>query len=146
MFHLIYTSHSKIAFSEDELLQLLKVVRDRNKNLGVTGMLLYANRKFIQALEGEEAVVRDLFEKIRTDERHQHVVQVMEGKSDERIFKNWSMGFKNLTHKDFSEIKGFVGIENFFLHHHHLEDESLAITFLELFYKKNWVDFPEYSL
>jgi hypothetical protein len=92
--------------------------------------------------------VRNLFEKITMDERHQNVKRVMEGESEERIFKNWSMGFKNLTHKDFEEIKGFVAIENFFLRHHqhHLEDESLAITFLELFYKKNWVDFPEFSL
>ena len=54
--------------STEQLLELLK--QCLNPASGVTGMLLYGNGTFLQALEGDEKVVADLYGKIEKDSRH----------------------------------------------------------------------------
>jgi hypothetical protein len=52
--HIIYASVAVVAFSEADLLALLKSARKKNSSLGVTGMLLYYENTFFQAIEGEK--------------------------------------------------------------------------------------------
>lgn len=54
--------------------------------------LIYKDGNFIQVLEGEEPVVRKLFEKIWRDARHKLVSIIHAGSLDERQFPDWSMG------------------------------------------------------
>ncbi|NJO83577.1 MAG: BLUF domain-containing protein, partial [Blastochloris sp.] len=46
--------------TDDQLREILVKARDKNRRLNVTGMLLYRDRFFIQALEGEQEVVEPL--------------------------------------------------------------------------------------
>ena len=48
------------------------------------------------------------------DKRHHRVIMIMEGNSPNRIFHNWSMGFKMLSHSEFVDITGFKDIDHFF--------------------------------
>ena len=89
----IYSSAAVAPFSEAELTELLAKARINNGRLGVTGMLLYHEGSFLQALEGDERVLDDLFTKIGKDKRHHRVVTLLRRGVDERLFNQWQMGF-----------------------------------------------------
>lgn len=146
MFHLVYTSHSIDPFSKKELLDLLKKSWNKNKDLEITGLLIYLNQRFIQVLEGEMSAVKNLFATIQQDTRHTKVTTVIEGDSPDRIFKDWSMGFKNLSEPDFTNLSGFQNLDDFFNQQKISEDSNLVLIFLQLFYNKNLVDYPELIL
>ncbi|MBZ0279572.1 MAG: BLUF domain-containing protein [Anaerolineae bacterium] len=93
---MVYVSVATKPMSDDELRALLEVCRDKNQKIDVTGMLLYRDRFFIQALEGENKVVETLFDKIRQDPRHRNVMKVYKSIVKQRSFGNWSMGFNKL--------------------------------------------------
>ena len=93
LFRLIYSSHSRIAPDQtrSELGEIFNTARRKNKGLGVTGALVVTDDSFAQALEGDESVVRGLYESISHDARHERVT-VLEAQSvDERTFGRWAM-------------------------------------------------------
>lgn len=143
MYHLVYTSYAISPFDEASLVGLLNQARNHNKKEEITGMLLYVNGKFIQVLEGDQKKVKQLYHRIESDERHKRVTLLLEGESANRIFDKWSMGFKNLSDTDFKNLSGFQDTEAFFIQQKLSEDSNLVMVFLQLFYKKNFVDFPE---
>jgi len=97
MLRVTYLSRETDSFSARSLVELLEHCKNNNPALGVTGMLMYANGTFLQTLEGEAETVEILLAKIERDKRH-HGFQVIKRESiDERIYKNWSMGFERLT-------------------------------------------------
>ncbi len=93
IFHLMYRSRSTIPDErrKQELGALFSTARSNNKGRGVTGALLCVDDRFVQVLEGEEAVVRALFEHISTDTRHDSVAVVETGPLPERVFSRWAM-------------------------------------------------------
>ena len=68
----------------------------RNREQGITGMLLYAHGGYMQLLEGEERAVKALFERIRRDERHRRVTVLVQGPVGERTFADWAMAYRCL--------------------------------------------------
>jgi hypothetical protein len=131
---LTYVSAADHFMEQDELLHILDQARTKNSTLGVTGMLLYRDGWFIQVLEGEAEVVRDLYDHIAEDSRHHHVLTVSEEAITERQFGEWSMGFADLQGMDPAEIPGWTDFldkdfdPNFFT-----ADPSRAQAMLELF-------------
>lgn len=91
-----YVSVPVRRFPRAELVELLNVSRRNNARIGVTGMLLYKGGVFMQALEGPEAAVRALQERIGRDPRHRSVITVLEDWTEERQFGDWMMGFRDL--------------------------------------------------
>jgi len=93
VFRLIYRSHSRIGAAErkQQLGGIFTVARSSNKKLGVTGALLITDDEFVQALEGAEPVVRDLYAKIGKDRRHEHVELLASGDVPGRVFGKWAM-------------------------------------------------------
>ncbi|WDE04251.1 BLUF domain-containing protein [Thalassomonas viridans] len=111
MFELLYTSVAPQGFSESELMVLLQTTRLKNKSIGVTGMLVYHDREFIQLLEGEEDIVKDLYQTIARDSRHTNVEVFYQGEIENRAFGDWSMAFKRL---DENSLKAVIpGYESF---------------------------------
>jgi hypothetical protein len=92
----IYSSAAVAPFSELELTTLLVAARVNNGRLGVTGILLYHEGSFLQALEGDEHVVNRLYEKIGKDKRHYRVVTLLRQQLDARHFEQWQMGFASM--------------------------------------------------
>ena len=92
-FRLIYRSHNRIPGDrrKAELGAIFSAARSTNKRLDVTGALLTSGDWFVQALEGDEAVVRDLYERIGKDARHERVVELASGPVDDRVFSRWAM-------------------------------------------------------
>ena len=52
IYQLVYISAANHEFTEKELHELLSKARKNNESYGITGMLLYHQGSFIQALEG----------------------------------------------------------------------------------------------
>jgi hypothetical protein len=69
-------------------------------------MLLYTDGSFLQALEGDEAVVRDLYATIAGDDRHQQVTLIIEFPVETRSFSDWSMGLAILNPEDEGQASG----------------------------------------
>ena len=93
VFRLIYRSHSRIADQKrkTELGEIFTTARRKNKSRGITGALVISGDSFVQALEGEEAAVRDLYATISQDARHQDVSVLEEHGVGARTFGRWAM-------------------------------------------------------
>ena len=104
---LMYGSTATHPMSEKELLEILEVSRRNNGKDNVTGMLLYGGGNFLQVLEGEEADVMALYQKIGRDLRHHHVSMISNRTVRERHFGDWQMGFVNLDEINPAEIPGY---------------------------------------
>jgi hypothetical protein len=141
MYYLIYTSHSKYQWSNESLKDLLIQSVENNRSLGITGMLVFLRERFIQLLEGEEEKVKQLFKKIISDSRHERVDLILEGNTKERIFKDWSMGFKLIDDQEFTDLTGYESLNQFFSKAKISNHSHPALIFLKLFYDKNYRDF-----
>lgn len=97
MIRLVYASHATVPFTDADLDALLETCRRHNVAHGVTGMLLYRDGDFLQALEGEEDAVRETFARITRDRRHAGTVVLDQSPIHEREFGSWAMGFRRLT-------------------------------------------------
>lgn len=104
---LLYTSASEDDMRTDELVELLEKARAKNERLGVTGMLLYHRREFMQILEGEKETVLSLYDVIARDPRHTGVRIFYDGALEERGFSQWSMAFTDLQDVDLSNLEGY---------------------------------------
>jgi hypothetical protein len=90
---LAYVSRSLIPAHSVELLDIARSSMRNNRMLGLTGALYFDDSQFCQVLEGEQAAVRRLFERIQRDPRHTDVALLREGPVAQRRFENWSMKF-----------------------------------------------------
>lgn len=118
MYYLVYVSSSSHLLSNAELKDILVKSYQKNKRLGLTGMLLYSEGNIIQLIEGEEKRVLDLYNQIRKDFRHHDVIKVVDGVISERNFPDWSMGFECDSATEFSTVEGY----------RNPDDEEYALT------------------
>lgn len=107
LYCLVYTSVANQKMSDENLKDLLKVIRDKNKRSNVTGMLLYLDPFFLQVLEGEETTLNNTFNSIKEDSRHYKVSLIYKKPIFERVFSNWTMGFNRLNDKELESAEGF---------------------------------------
>jgi hypothetical protein len=93
VFRLIYSSHSTIEPDRctTELGQIFTTARRNNRELGVTGALVVADDWFAQTLEGDETVVRKLYDEIAGDARHEQVKLLETKEVSGRTFGRWAM-------------------------------------------------------
>ncbi len=100
---LIYAS----AFAENldpaELSKIKATAESTNGSLGISGMLVAGNDRFLQCLEGGREAVNRLYSKIVKDPRHREIFLLDYREVPHRDFDRWSMGFILLT-KAKSEI------------------------------------------
>lgn len=110
MFHLLFVSSVSPTLQRDELMRIMDSSCARNEKLGLTGLLLYKGGNFMQLLEGDESAVRRVFASIQKDRRHHDVTVLVEQSVTERLFANWSMGFRDVNDAD---IEGRPGLAQF---------------------------------
>ena len=93
VFQLMYRSRNRLAEEQrgDELADLFARARSNNQRRDITGALLISDQWFVQLLEGDEALVRSLFDTITTDPRHEDVEVLFTQASVDRAFAHWSM-------------------------------------------------------
>lgn len=96
MLQLLYVSGASRPMSDADIEDILTTSKRNNSQAGITGMLLWADGIFIQVLEGEVGKVKALARRIEADARHRNFMVLLEQFSEQRLFADWSMGFKKL--------------------------------------------------
>lgn len=96
MISVVYVSSAVERFAQDELDEILEASRRNNRRDGITGMLLYADGNFMQAVEGPEEAIERLFARLELDPRHRDVIVIGRFPITEREFGQWAMGFRRL--------------------------------------------------
>ncbi|MCZ2720614.1 BLUF domain-containing protein [Marinomonas sp. 15G1-11] len=90
---LIYASTISDELSVEEIKSIVKAARQGNPASGLTGLLYFNRRYFLQCLEGARTEVNDTFHRIQKDKRHKNIVILEYNEITERIFPDWSMGY-----------------------------------------------------
>jgi hypothetical protein len=106
VYQIVYVSSAMDELGADEVSELLLQCRQNNARLGVTGILIYQAGRFLQVLEGDEAVVNQLVTKIRDDDRHSGFFRLLSREIPERQFGDWSMAYKQLDDADAAVVEG----------------------------------------
>lgn len=107
LYEIIYTSLATSDLSSEDLARILDSARVNNAAQGITGMMIYHRREFMQLLEGEQTVVKALYERIAEDPRHQQVRKIWDGPISERGFSDWRMAFLAAGDLDLSQRPGY---------------------------------------
>lgn len=108
MYYLIYISTALNLMDQQELTDLLTQSREKNSHNNITGALLYSQGTFIQALEGDEETVNEIYTTILQDSRHKNIITVISGELKERVFPDWSMAFIALDPDKMTELEGYI--------------------------------------
>ena len=107
MYRLLYVSTARKVITSADLGGILSISRRNNAAVGVTGLLVAGGRRFLQALEGEEAAVLATVNRIRDDPRHFAIATLSSGPITQRAFPNWSMG-----HQEGGNVTGATSVAN----------------------------------
>jgi hypothetical protein len=109
MYQLIYVSVATTAWEEEALSLVVQEWAAINEKLNITGVLIYKDQNFMQLIEGDEAVIRSMFDdRIAKDKRHTFVNVIYEGQAPKREFSSWSMLFFNLETHQLKKLLGDV--------------------------------------
>jgi hypothetical protein len=100
----VYISQATGTFTESELNELVEVSRRNNKRHGITGAMLYLENAFIQVIEGEDAAIGQLLDKLRADTRHRNIRILSDNLAQVRNFQNWSMGIVKAAEVDRPQV------------------------------------------
>jgi hypothetical protein len=140
-YYLIYVSQAVKPMSDEDHLKLVEQSYFNNKELEITGLLLYQSKgeadahigRYMQLLEGRESEIKLLFQKISSDSRHNRVTLINEGYLKRKHFKDWTMAFKRVNDKVLTH-PGFIELDNVFDQKLSSSKFSIALTFLRTFY------------
>ncbi len=114
IFRMLYISTARKGFDESDLAQIMSTATKRNRADGITGLLIYDGRRFMQYLEGEESIVIETFKRIERDPRHFAVVVLKRTEGTERQFSDWDMAYRHSeSGADFdAQVKKVVALTN----------------------------------
>jgi Sensors of blue-light using FAD len=97
---IVYVSTALPGLSTEQLEELLITARERNLEMGVTGVLLFSGTEFMQCFEGSEQGVQDVYARIRASRQHHDICELMNGPVLRRGFKDWQMGYAQATRSE----------------------------------------------
>lgn len=93
IFQLVYISRAPEDINYTDIQEILAVSLANNVAQDITGLLIFRDGYFLQALEGEEAAVRRLMSKIKEDDRNYALKILVEGEAVQRFFARTPMAF-----------------------------------------------------
>jgi hypothetical protein len=70
--------------------------------------MLYGNGCFVQVLEGEQATVSALYERIKQDGRHRDVTTFADKTIAQRAFGEWAMAFHHASPQQLAQVSGYL--------------------------------------
>lgn len=91
MFQLIYKSITAPGVSIDVFKRIVEESSIRNRRENISGILMIHDRSIMQIFEGEKVAVRNLFDKIAADPRHQDAHVILTRTATQREFGHLGM-------------------------------------------------------
>lgn len=142
MRQLLYVSNTQPDLTPTVLDDILTASRRNNAMMGITGLLLYIDGGFLQMLEGDELVLRELYSRISSDRRHSELRLMLDRESAVRTFPGWSMGFERPCMDD-PETAGMFGVARAAIHDQ-LSPKTgrIVAMMLQTFYRVQHSDLP----
>jgi len=86
-----YVSDALSGLSIDKVDDLSRAAAAQNKTAGVTGILLYDGKRFLQYIEGPEDGTSLVYSRILNAGSHLNVIELARGSVSERRFPYWAM-------------------------------------------------------
>lgn len=141
LYYLIYCSTALELMTDEALRLLLKQARTRNRELVITGMLVYVEGKygmrrqgrFMQVLEGSRFLVESVYDKIKKDHRHHQLVVLKRATINKRNFKTWEMGFERIDLDEHPDLLPFFEMSDLAAAEEFIHSDA-ALRFLKKFY------------
>ena len=97
---LTYVSRAKPDLSSEDLKEILGAARLNNQRSGITGMLCFNNRYFLQTIEGARGELSNLLNRLSGDNRH-FDIQVLDSREiTRRSWSEWSMNYASPTREN----------------------------------------------
>lgn len=97
MIRLTYISTARPGVDDFAASSILKVSQRNNARDAITGLLMFDGKRFLQALEGHEALIERAFDRIRDDPRHFACVALGRVPIEARAFGEWDMAWRRLA-------------------------------------------------
>lgn len=141
MYSIIYYSKATHLMQEGDLELLLEESRAWNAAHGITGLLAYIEgtsnvreeARFMQDLEGTEEEVNRIFEKIKNDPRHHHIVVLKSEHIKQRDFSDWTMKYEYIDLSVKLHLHGFFLLDQKLLQSEEFKKADAALNFLKSF-------------
>lgn len=95
-----------------DLSDILVRARSINTEKNIFGVLYYAEGRFFQCLQGEQAALEQLFQHIMQDTRHRDIVRYPDQTIDQIDFSKWSMKYVN-RHSEIASLFQRFGHSSF---------------------------------
>lgn len=92
---LCYQSRANGPLGAEAIAQLVDEARERNRQFGITGMLVHEGERFFQWLEGPGVALEGLWTALKRDDRHNDIEVLGEGITPIRLFSDWDLRFLN---------------------------------------------------
>lgn len=105
---IVYHSKASVGFTELDLLYLLAGSRARNRDEGVTGILVFDRGMFFQWIEGPNLPLQRIWNAIRKDTRHHDIKVLADTSIPVRLFQDWHMQFAHRDCKAANYIDGLI--------------------------------------
>jgi hypothetical protein len=91
LYRLIYVSKAATPPDEKTTQAIAEISAQRNRESGVTGILLATRSHYLQVLEGEAGMLNRLYGDILSDERHRDLRIIGYQPIVQPLFSNWAM-------------------------------------------------------
>ena len=88
---LTYISEARPGLSTDDICAIHRIARELNALDGITGLLIFNGRNFLQLIEGAESAIDDLLRRLLADPRHSGLTIEDKRFIDRREFPDWAM-------------------------------------------------------
>jgi hypothetical protein len=139
MIQTAYVSRAAGTITQESLLSLLQQCLTNNEASGITGMLLFGNDTFLQVLEGDEAVLNTVVDRIQKDSRHTKVHFLYRKPIERRQYEDWSMGFRRVSAQGLNAIENLseFGAGDFNVDYL-IEHDAVVETLAEHFRAPHW--------
>lgn len=104
-----YVSSTNNGVVYNDLKHLFHITKRNNIHLNVSGILIVKNGNLLQLLEGEKQDVNKMYKKIREDNRHHNIIQILNTSSRDRLFENYDTGFAIVNSKrKLKQLKSYL--------------------------------------
>ena len=104
-----YVSTVSDYLDSNGMANLFNEIISKNNAIGITGLLLHSDGNFMQIMEGQKNLVVSLYESIKNDPRHHHMIEILSQPIEHRIYENYQTGFSIVnTEKAIFKLKLYV--------------------------------------
>lgn len=99
IFQLTYSSKAKKNITATDIDNILSMSTKNNRNLKISGCLLFYNYNFYQIIEGDKKDILALFKKIKQNILHHDVTLIATSHTQKRLYKDWGMLYYSINKK-----------------------------------------------